>query len=243
MEKRFLTGNRASRLLPFEWPASVVILESNALQTVRYNAKIWKKEKKILAARLNASDALLLSKAPLKFKECSDGGYWLHKNAHTPCKKSSHLALPSQFESGMARKMRSFYGSLIFMIWCAYSISMPSFWREIQIVMRSFYVSWESSRQLNNQRLLPSQETKLETVALLTFKSDYQLDFRTTRHTFAHTKRRFANRLKTWSLQFYLSKENQFHHQDSNGWKHSGKTCTAYYKMYFAIWRIQRLSS
>ena len=83
MEKRFLTGNRASRLLPFEWPASVVILESNALQTVRYNAKIWKKEKKILAARLNASDALLLSKAPLKFKECSDGGYWLHKNAHT----------------------------------------------------------------------------------------------------------------------------------------------------------------
>ena len=133
MEKRFLTGNRASRLLPFEWPASVVILESNALQTVRYNAKIWKKEKKILAARLNASDALLLSKAPLKFKECSDGGYWLHKNAHTPCKKSSHLALPSQFESGMARKMRSFYGSLIFMIWCAYSISMPPFGEKFKL--------------------------------------------------------------------------------------------------------------
>ena len=114
--------------------------------------------------------------------------------------------------------------SLIFMIWCAYSISMPSFWREIQIVMRSFYVSWESSRQLNNQRLLPSQETKLETVALLTFKSDYQLDFRTL-DIHSHTPKEdlpMPNRLKTWSLQFYLSKENQFH-QDSSCWKHSGK--------------------
>lgn len=67
------------------------------------------------SSRLNASDALLLSKAPLKFKECGYGGYWLHKNAWNVVRKA-HLALPSQFESGMARKMRSFYGSLIFMI-------------------------------------------------------------------------------------------------------------------------------
>ena len=151
--------------------SSSVILECTA--NCKIQCKDMKAEKEVLVWTLVMR--LLLSKAPLKFKECGYGGYWLHKNAWNVVRKA-HLALPSQFESLEWREKWGHFMDLWFLWYAYYSISIFNFFLE------------SCSRQLNDQSEFSKvKETKLETIALLTSKSDYQLDFALD-ITFAHPK-------------------------------------------------------